>query len=294
MRHLNNGTDHRHSKSCCDQSSPARWTMMPVIWDVLAHCGVIRDMLMPITKPVMPCSDVLPHGEQIVEQRVAGSVIWDAMTLMRHCSITKPEINICRTWWRHQMEAFSALLALCAGNSSVPGEFPTQRPVTRSFGVLFHLRPNKTLIKQWRGWWFKTPSCPLWHHCDELRWPRRLSPAFPDSVVWSFAFWTHWGREKWRPFLQTIFSDAFSWINIWISIKILLKFVSYGLIDNIPSLVQMAWHRPGDKPLSEPMMVNLLTHIHVTGPQWINVETSLPNGMRRGGAYVRHFARCWV
>ena len=39
------------------------------------------------------------------------------------------------TWWRHQMETFSALLALCAGNSPVTGEFPSQRPVTRSFDI---------------------------------------------------------------------------------------------------------------------------------------------------------------
>ena len=42
-------------------------------------------------------------------------------------------------WWRHQMETFSALLAICAGNSPVPGEFPAQRPVTRSFDVFFDL-----------------------------------------------------------------------------------------------------------------------------------------------------------
>ena len=42
-------------------------------------------------------------------------------------------------WWRHQIETFSALLALCAGNSPVTGAFPSQRPVTRSFDVLFHL-----------------------------------------------------------------------------------------------------------------------------------------------------------
>ena len=47
------------------------------------------------------------------------------------------------------METFSALLAICAGNSPVPGEFPTQRPVTRSFDVYFDLRPNKSLSKQW-------------------------------------------------------------------------------------------------------------------------------------------------
>ena len=71
-----------------------------------------------------------------------------------------PEIS----WWRHQMETFSALLAICAGNSPVPGEFPTQRPVTRSFDVYFDLRPNKRLSKQSWGWWFETQSRPLWRH----------------------------------------------------------------------------------------------------------------------------------
>ena len=51
-------------------------------------------------------------------------------------------------WWRHQMDTFSALLALCAGNSPVPGEFPSQRSVTRSFDVFFDLRLNKRLSKQ--------------------------------------------------------------------------------------------------------------------------------------------------
>ena len=49
------------------------------------------------------------------------------------------------TWWRHQMKTFSALLTICAGNSPVPGEFPIQRPVTRSFDVFFDLRLNKRL-----------------------------------------------------------------------------------------------------------------------------------------------------
>ena len=68
------------------------------------------------------------------------------------------------SWWRNQMETFSALLAICAGNSPVPGEFPAQRPVTRSFDVFFDLHPNKRLSKQWWGWWFETPSSPLWRH----------------------------------------------------------------------------------------------------------------------------------
>ena len=49
------------------------------------------------------------------------------------------------TWWRHQIETFSALLAICAGNSPIPGEFPAQKPVTRSFDVFFDLRLNKTV-----------------------------------------------------------------------------------------------------------------------------------------------------
>ena len=61
------------------------------------------------------------------------------------------------TWWRHQMETFSALLALCVGNSPVTGEFLSQRPVTRSCDVFFDLRLNKRLRKQSRRWWFKTP-----------------------------------------------------------------------------------------------------------------------------------------
>ena len=71
------------------------------------------------------------------------------------------------TWWRHQMETFSASLALCAGNSPVTGEFPSQRPVTRSFDAFFDLRLNKRLSKQSWGWWFETPSCSLWRNCNE-------------------------------------------------------------------------------------------------------------------------------
>ena len=72
------------------------------------------------------------------------------------------------TWWCHQMETFSALLAICVGNSPVPGEFPTQRPVTRSFDVFFDLHLNKRLSKQPWGWWFETLSCPLWPHRNEV------------------------------------------------------------------------------------------------------------------------------
>ena len=64
--------------------------------------------------------------------------------------------------------------------------------------------------------------------------------------------------------------------NVWISIKIPLMFVPNGPINNISPLVQIkAWRRLGNKPLSEPMMVNVLTHICVTQPQWVNLNTIL-------------------
>ena len=58
--------------------------------------------------------------------------------------------------------------------------------------------------------------------------------------------------------------------NVWISIKIPVKFVPKGPISNIPALFQiMAWRRPGDKPLSETMVVTLLTDICIARRQWV-------------------------
>ena len=67
-------------------------------------------------------------------------------------------------WWRHQ--AFSALLALCEGNPAVTRGFPSQRPVTWSCDVFFHIFLNKRLSKQSRRRCFETPSHSLWRHCN--------------------------------------------------------------------------------------------------------------------------------
>ena len=67
------------------------------------------------------------------------------------------------------MEAFSTLLAICAGNSQVPGEIPAHRPMSRNIDVFFDLRLNKRLSKQSRDWWFETLSRPLWRHRSALR-----------------------------------------------------------------------------------------------------------------------------
>ena len=82
-------------------------------------------------------------------------------------------------------------------------------------------------------------------------------------------------RQNGRHFPDDIFKCIFLNEKFWIPIKISLKFVPKGPINNIPAMVQiMAWRRPGDKPLSEPMMVNFPTHICVTRPQWVSSNIS--------------------
>ena len=83
---------------------------------------------------------------------------------------------------------------------------------------------------------------------------------------------THWGWDKMASNFLPAFSNAFSWMKMY---KFWLRFhwslFPKGPTNKIPALIQvMAWCRPGDKPLSEPMIVCLLTHICVTRPQWVN------------------------
>ena len=81
-------------------------------------------------------------------------------------------------------------------------------------------------------------------------------------------------RQNGRRFPDGIFKYIFLNEDVWISLKISLKFYPKVRINNIPALVQLkAWRRSGDKPLSEPMIVSLLTHICVTRPQWVKIMT---------------------
>ena len=102
------------------------------------------------------------------------------------------------TWWRHPMEIFFALLAICVGNSPVTGELPAQRPVTRSFDVFFDVCLNKRLSKQWWGWWLETPSRPLWRHSNDVQcfFDRTSQPLawIQEHVAWcGITFWV-WSR----------------------------------------------------------------------------------------------------
>ena len=69
------------------------------------------------------------------------------------------------TWWRHQMETFSALLALCHR------WLPRTKASDAELWFFFDLHLNKRLSKQWGGWWFETPSRPWWRLCNETQRP---------------------------------------------------------------------------------------------------------------------------
>ena len=85
---------------------------------------------------------------------------------------------------------------LC-GEFTGPGEFPTQRPVTRSFDVFFDLSLNKRLSKQPWGWWFETPSWSLWRQCNG--WQR--STRFPQYENMSCV------HDSWNP-LDAIWTSS--------------------------------------------------------------------------------------
>ena len=116
---------------------------------------------------------------------------------------------------------------------------------------LSFLRWNFTEVGQYHGYW-----CPAFchhqffsdHSLNTLR-PRQNGRHYPDDIF------------------KCIFMNE----KFCILIRILLKFVPKGLIDNKSELIQeMAWHRSGDEPLSESMVVSLLRHICVTWPEWVN------------------------
>ena len=94
------------------------------------------------------------------------------------------------------METFSALLDIFAGNSPVTGEFPAKKPVMWSFDVFFDLRLNKRLSKQSWGWWFETPSRPLWRHCNDLDLSSVAFNTFWMTVTCQIYMHDEWTSER--------------------------------------------------------------------------------------------------
>ena len=112
------------------------------------------------------------------------------------------------------------------------------------------------------------------HHIYVAVWFLNFLPMVYNFVVLYITWLTHWGRDKWTPFHRRHFLNSiFLKENVWTPIKFSLKFVPKGRINNIATLVQIkAWHRVGHT-LSEPIMVNSLTHIFVTRPQLVKKNT---------------------
>ena len=144
---------------------------------------------------------------------------------------------------------------LLCGEFTGPGEFPAQRPVTRSFDVFFDLRLNKRLSKQPWGWLFETSSWSLWRQCNDLTPWREFLIYHPllwlTATAWlvsprakmalaktrGFALTHPPNGKKWPPFWRRYLQMHFRELNFCIWIKISLKFVPKGAIDNIRALV---------------------------------------------------------
>ena len=122
---------------------------------------------------------------------------------------------------------------------------------------------------------------------------RMLSKPLEETLLWEFVFisYIHFNTLRLRQngchFPDNIFKCIFLNENVWILLRISLKFLLKFQINNIPAMVQiMAWCRPGNKPLSEPIMVSLLMHICAIRLQCVNninhqialLKSSTPGG----------------
>ena len=191
-------------------------------------------------------------------------------------SIINPTIQCPSMMTSSNGNIFRVTGPLC-GEFTGSGEFPTQRPVARSFDVFFDLCLNKPLSKQSWGRWFETLSRSLWRHRNATC-IQHTHDSFCITAILRVSGLDNFDlpkillnisrlRQNGCYFPDNIFECIFLKENAWIPIKISLKFVPKSPINNIPALVQiMAWRRPGNKPLSEAMLVSLPTQICVTQP----------------------------
>ena len=127
------------------------------------------------------------------------------------------------------MKTFYALLAICAGNSSVTGEFLAQRPVTRSFDVFFDLRLNKQLSKESWGWRFETPSRSLWRHrMNTDNHDVRFMHPYIQWIPFKIGFYESLHQSQ-LPYIYHIFRKYWTQIQhimekVWLGNNIILIF----------------------------------------------------------------------
>ena len=224
----------------------------------------------------------------------------------------------------------------CEGNPPVTGEFPSQnasnaenvsvwrlfsaKPLPDANAKLLFIGPSGRNFSEIRSKYktFHSRKCILKCHLrsgghfvqgERVKLPWKSGPGW--SVLFKMfrvlviqcivqlirRYSTLRPRQNGRHFTDDIFKCIFLNENARISLKISLKFVPTVRINNIAALVQiMAWCRPGDKPLSEPMMISLLTHICVTRPQWDNYNhySDVPWGSwRLKSSATQRLVRLW-
>ena len=116
------------------------------------------------------------------------------------------------------------------------------------------------------GWCAEQAINITWTNDDPGHWRIYAAQGFSELTP----------RQNGRHFADDIFMYIFLNENNWIPINISPKFVSNGPISNIPTLVHiMVWHRPGTKPLSEPIIISSPTHISVTWPRWVKILVAM-------------------
>ena len=107
-----------------------------------------------------------------------------------------------------KMETFSALLAVCEGNSLVTSKFPSQRPVTWSFNGFFDLRLKKW-SKQVTRWWCQMPLCRLWHYINSPVTQYDKNSIEPLSFICTMMVKHIEAETKWTPFHRRHFQAHF-------------------------------------------------------------------------------------
>ena len=136
-----------------------------------------------------------------------------------------------------------------------------------------------------RGWLYQCCN----YDMDKWLHPRKHAT---NSTGTCNSFNTLRLRQDGRLFADDVFKTIFFDENIWILTNSSLRFVPKGQINYIPALVQiMAWRRPSDKPLSEPTVVSLPTHICVIRPQWVKSQSRIYSLLRK--LNFKFALACW-
>ena len=146
VRHLNTNYIQYHNYNSCSVSDPNQRSSGGKI---LSNSQVLMPILICLTAE---------NKIHIFSITLYVLALWQSVYEMPMPTVASLALG------RHQMKIFPALLSLYEGNSPVTGEYPSQRPVTRSFDVFFDLWLNKRLSKQSWYWWFETPSRSWWRH----------------------------------------------------------------------------------------------------------------------------------